>query len=240
MYEVRFYRDWVKKTGLVTFEVTSRESDLLIRARRDLRHQAEELLARCREEIEAEIRRRPEFAEALSPLPMPPSAGPVVRDMIAASRQYEVGPMAAVAGEIAQVVGEGLLPGTDEVIVENGGDIYLKTELPVDLGLYAGKDSPFSGEIKLRVDPAGKGLGICTSSGTVGHSLSFGRSDAVAAVAESAALADAAATAIGNRLKSADDVERVLNAEKKRGLLQGLLIVAGKRIGAYGNIQLVR
>lgn len=240
MYEVRFYRDWVRTTGLVSFQAVCRESDLMIRARSDLRRQAEELLVECREELEAEIGRRPDFETCLTPLPMPESPGPLVRAMIEASRPYGVGPMAAVAGAIAHRVGAALLRWTPEVIVENGGDIYLKTDRPAELGLYAGEESPFTREMKLRVKSRPNGVGVCTSSGTVGHSLSFGRADAVVAVAESAALADAAATAVANRVKSADDVAAVLNEEKKRGLLLGLLVVIGKRIGAYGELELVR
>ena len=240
MYEIRFYRDWVKSAGLVSFNVARHESDLMIRAGRDLHHQAEELLEKFRADIESEIRRRPEFADSLSPLPTPADASPIVRAMLHASRTYDVGPMAAVAGAIAQFVGEGLLQHTPEVIVENGGDIYLRMERPVEMGLYAGEDSPFSAELRLRVDPAGKPLGVCTSSGTVGHSLSLGRADAVVVVAESAALADAAATAIGNRIRATDDVEITLNQEKDRGLLNGLLIAVGKRIGAYGALELIR
>lgn len=240
VYEVRFYRDWVKRAGLVSFEVAHHESDLMIRARRDLRNRAAELLDRLRAELEEQIRRQPEFAESLSPLPMSPNAAPIVRAMVEASRTYDVGPMAAVAGAIAQFVGEGLLRWTPEVIVENGGDIYVRMQQPVEMGLYAGEDSPFTGELRLRVDPGGGPLGVCTSSGTIGHSLSLGRADAVVAVAESAALADAAATAIGNRIRSSQDIETTLNDEKQRGLLKGLLITMGKQIGAYGAVELVR
>lgn len=237
-YKARFYRDWVKRAGFLSFEVAHRESDLMVRARSDLRHQAEALLAEARREIETEICRRPDFAESLSPLPMPRSAGPVVRAMIEAAHAWDVGPMAAVAGAVAAFVGEGLLRWTPDVIVENGGDIFLKMDRPVELGLYAGEDSPFSGVIGITVKPEGNALGVCTSSGTVGHSLSFGRADAVVAVAESAALADAAATAIANRLRSADDVERVLNEENVRGLLKGLVVIIGKRMGAFGAVEL--
>jgi len=238
MYEPRFYRDWVAKTGLVTFEVQERESDLLIRARRDLRHQAAEILSASRRAVEEEIARLPEFATSLSPLPMPLEAKPVVRWMYAAARAYDVGPMAAVAGAIARAVGEGLLSRSPEIIVENGGDIYLRMQRPVMMGLFAGKDSPFTGGLRIRIDPAGLPLGVCTSSGTVGHSLSFGRADAVVAVASDAALADAAATAICNRVKSPEDVEPAIEAEQHRGLLKGLLIVIGKRLGAWGNVEL--
>lgn len=238
-YEVRFYRDWVKRAGLCSFAVVERESDLMVRAERDLAHQARDLLAAARAEIEAEIARNPAFAESLAPVPMPPAAGPVVRAMVAAGRAYEVGPMAAVAGAVAQAVGTGLRRWSREVMVENGGDIFMHTQRSVELGLYAGEESPFSGTLRLRVEPGGESLGVCTSSGTVGHSLSFGRADAVVAVAADAALADAAATAIANRVHSGDDIARVLEEEKARGLLAGLLAVVGERIGAFGAVALV-
>jgi len=238
MYEVRFYREWVRKSGLASFQVVQKESDLMVRATRDLRPRAEELLNECRSHVEAQIRKQPEFATSLTPLPVPAQASPIILAMTEAARAYDVGPMAAVAGAVAQFVGEGLLPWSPEVIVENGGDIYLHVPGQIDLGLYAGEDSPFSGEIRLRVNTDGKPLGVCTSSGTIGHSLSFGRADAVVALADSAAIADAAATAIGNRIACPDDLEKVLTEEKERGVLQGLLIAAGKRIGAYGAIEL--
>lgn len=240
MYEIRFYRDWVRRAGLVSFEVAHRETDLMIRSGRDLRAQAEALLREVRAQIEDQIRREPEFVKSLTPLPIVRDAAPIVRTMLEAARTYDVGPMAAVAGAVARFVGEGLLPESPQVIVENGGDIFMRMPRPVELGLYAGADSPFTGEIKLRVDPAGKSLGVCTSSGTVGHSLSLGRADAVVAVAEDAALADAAATAIGNRIQSPEDVEPVLNDEQERGLLRGLLIAVRCRVGAYGALELVR
>ena len=239
-YEVRFYRDWVQQSGLVTFEAVRRESDLQIRAHRDLQHQAGDLLEKARADIERHIARQPAFAESFSPIPASPNVAPIVKTMLDAAAAYDVGPMAAVAGAVAQHVGEGLLRWSPEVIVENGGDIYVKMDRPVELGLYAGADSPFSGEVRFRVDPKGDGLGVCTSSGTVGHSVSLGRADAVVAIAESAALADAAATAIGNRIASPPDVEKTLNIEQERGLLKGLFIAVGKTMGAFGEIELLR
>lgn len=223
----------------MSFNVTVRQSDLMIRARRDLRRQAETILERVRADIEAEIARDPAFRDSLSPLPLPASSAPVVERMLRAGIAWDVGPMAAVAGAVAQFVGQGLARWSDEVIVENGGDIYLRTARPVEIGLYAGEDSPYTGGLRLRVDPKDRGLGLCTSSGTVGHSLSFGISDAVVVLADDAALADAAATAIGNRITSPDAVAAVLEEERRRGLLRGLLITVGKRMGAYGEIEIL-
>jgi uncharacterized protein len=240
MYQPRFYRDWIDSSGLVTFEVIDRESDLQIRAGCDLSHRAADLLKDVRCEIEAEIARRPEFASSLNSLPIPPDATPIVRAMYQAAKAWGVGPMAAVAGVVAETVGKGLLQWSEEVIVENGGDIFAHVRRPLELGLYAGDDSPFSGALRLRIAAVGKGCGVCTSSGTVGHSLSLGKADAVVAVARNTAFADAAATAIANRIAGPDDVAAVVNDELERGRLDGLLVVVGKRIGAFGAIQLTQ
>ena len=239
MYEPRFYRDWVERSGLATFHVHCRESDLLIRARRPLPRQAEKLLVAARRHIETAIARTPALAHSLSPIPPPPGAPPIVLEMVRAAQAFGVGPMAAVAGAVAQFVGQGLLQWSPDVIVENGGDIFMKLDRPAEIGLYAGEHSPFSGTIHLRIAPDGAPRGVCTSSGTVGHSLSFGRADAVVALADSAPRADAAATAVANRVASPDDLEKTLNRENARGLLQGLLIVCGERIGAFGQIEIV-
>ena len=239
-YEPRTYRDWVARSGLVSFNVALRESDLMIRATRDLSHQALDLLRRCRMEIERQIRRDPQFRTSLAPLPIPPDCASIVRRMLEAGAEWDVGPMAAVAGAVSDEVGRGLLRWTPEVIVENGGDIFCKMNRPIELGLYAGERSPFTGELKLRVDSSGKEIGICTSSGTVGPSLSFGSANAVVTLAPTACLADAAATAIGNRVTSDERVASVLAEEKVRGHLLGLLIARGAKIGAWGAIELAR
>jgi len=143
-----------------------------------------------------------------------------------------------VAGAIAEAVGRELLSESGQVIVENGGDLFVRLRRPARLGLYAGRDSPFTRRLNLLVDSSEQSLGICASSGTVGHSRSFGRADAVVAVAASAALADAAATAIGNKVRSPDDVERVVEEERVKGQLRALVIAIGKRIGAFGDVEL--
>ena len=251
MYEVRFYRDWISRQGLVTFSVQVGETDLTVRARRELKSAALALVQKSRAEIEDYGRRTPGFLESLSPLPIPalrqaqgPEHGqgadcpPIVCEMLRAGQEYDVGPMAAVAGAIAEAVGRELLRDSPEVIVENGGDIFVKMDRPARLGLYSGPESPFSKRLRIHVDATEGPLGVCTSSGTVGHSLSFGKADAVVAVASSAALSDAAATAIANRIQGPDEVEPVLQEEQERGKLDGLLVAVGKRIGAWGKISL--
>jgi len=147
--------------------------------------------------------------------------------------------MASVAGAIAELVGKELLPYSQEVIVENGGDIFLKTRATRLIGVYAGPESPFTGKIALEVQPADTPLGVCTSSGTVGHSMSFGQADACVVLSPSTALADAAATAIGNIVLKASDIPRAIDFAKNVEGITGLAVFADDRIGIWGNVKVV-
>jgi len=158
--------------------------------------------------------------------------------MAAASEKTGVGPMAAVAGAIAEHVGKDLLSYTDEVVVENGGDLFIRTDSPVTVGIFAGR-SPFSMRIGLRVDPKGKPVSICTSSGTIGHSLSLGKADAVCVVSESCSLADAAATSIGNHVVSKTDIQKAIEFGQNIHGVTGLVIIMGDKIGLYGKVEIV-
>lgn len=239
MYEERTYRRLVKSDDLVAFEVIFKETDLLIRASRDLFQEAREAVLKYRHQLEGYIALRPEFRTSLVPLEEDGFAPDIARTMMRASREASVGPMAAVAGAVAEAVGRDLLKSSDEVIVENGGDIFLSTRKERTVGLYAGR-SPLSLKVGLVVSPELSPIGVCTSSGTVGHSLSFGKADAVCVVSSSAALADAAATAIGNVVRSKQDIERGLRRGREIGGVQGLVIVVGDEMGAWGNVRLVR
>jgi ApbE superfamily uncharacterized protein (UPF0280 family) len=161
----------------------------------------------------------------------------MVQEMMRAAALAQVGPMAAVAGAIAEYVGKDLLTSTSQVVVENGGDIFLKVAQNITIGVYAGT-SPLSNKLGLKITPEASPLGVCTSSGTVGHSLSFGKADAVTVVARSASLADAAATAIGNLVKEVKDIERgFAYAHSTQGIL-GVLIIVADKFGAWGDIEL--
>jgi len=238
-YRLRYYRDWVAKDDLATFEVKLRETDLSIRAHADLSDPALKLVRRLRADIEAYADAHPGFIEDLASRRDDPAAPDVVREMIRATALYGVGPMAAVAGAIAEAVGRELLKSSPEVIVENGGDVFLHMSRPVKLMLYSGEESPFNKRILLKLNAPGRATGVCTSSAKVGPSLSFGETDAVLTIADSAALADAAATAIGNRVRQAGDVPEVRD-EQARGLLRGCVITIGKTLGAFGEVEFER
>jgi hypothetical protein len=158
--------------------------------------------------------------------------------MVAAGAAAGVGPMAAVAGAIAAQVGQGLLAHSAEVIVENGGDVFLKTRQAATVAVYAGA-SPLSLAVGVRVGGRERPCGVCTSSGTVGPSLSFGKADAVCVVSASCALADAAATAIGNRVQSGRDIPGAVEFGRSIRGVAGLAIIVGERLGVWGEVEIV-
>ena len=237
--EPRTYRTRMFREGLVGFQVTVKETDLMILAERDLTAEVRDLVFQERRQLETYIQQHPEFLTTLTPWPSDPFAPPVVRDMIEAGAKAGVGPMAAVAGALAARVGQGLLPFSGEVIVENGGDIFLHLTRPATVSLYAGR-SPLSYRVGLRITPDPQpAWGVCTSSGTVGHSLSLGRADAACVVAPDAALADACATALGNRVASASDIDAALKWLEDIPGVTGAVIIVGERLGAWGKLEVV-
>ncbi len=239
MYEKRTYRNLVKTDDLVKFEVTVEETDLLVRAKSDLFQETRESVLKYRRQIEAYIETNPEFQRNLLPLKEDPYAPEIVRKMIRTSQLAQVGPMAAVAGAMAESVSKDLLKLSEEVIVENGGDIYLVTSRERTIGIFAG-DSLLSLKIGIVIGPEDSPLGICTSSGTVGHSLSFGKADAVCILSKSAALADAVATAVGNIVKEKKNIELGLERGKEIEGVLGMLIIVGEKMGAWGNVKLIQ
>jgi ApbE superfamily uncharacterized protein (UPF0280 family) len=236
-YQPRTYRHWIEGRGLIPFNVTVRETDLYIRATADLQRKARRLVLKYRHRLERYLEQNPAFLTSLEPISMPAHAPHIVREMIEAGQKVGVGPMAAVAGAIAENVGRELLAFSPEIIVENGGDIYLKSLIKRTIGIFAGK-SPLTGKIGLEISARDTPLGICTSSGTVGHSRSFGKADAVIALSPSAALADAAATAIGNQVSQAGDIASALEFSQTISGLKGVIIIKDGNMGAQGEIKL--
>jgi ApbE superfamily uncharacterized protein (UPF0280 family) len=239
MHEERSYRNLVKTDDLVKFEVVVKETDLLVRAESDLFKETRESVLRYRHQLETYIAVNPEFQSSLIPLKDDPYAPEIVKEMIRASQLANVGPMAAVAGAMAEWVSKDLLKLSKEVIIENGGDIYLATSKERIIGIYAGH-SPLSLKIGIVIQPEESPLGICTSSGTVGHSLSFGKADAICILSKSATLADAAATAVGNIVQEKKDIELGLQRGKEIEGVLGTLIIIGEKMGVWGNIKLIR
>ena len=238
MYEERKYREWVRHDDLVAVRVVEEETDLLVSGDIDLSAAAAEAITKYRKQLKEYISKDRKFQLALKPLGVSDDAPEIVKEMAEAARIVGVGPMASVAGAMAERVGRDLLGLSEQIIVENGGDIFIKTSSKRLLGIYAG-DSPFTGRLALQIDPDQTPLGICTSSGTVGHSLSFGRADAVVVLSKWTALADAAATATGNLVKTEDDVQKAVDFARAIEGVEGLVVIIGEKIGAWGKIEIV-
>lgn len=243
MYVERTYRSQIGNPDLAFFQVTAKETDLFIGIDRksfkpELPRQLEEVVWRLRWELEEYIKIDPEFRTTLEPHWLLPAAPPIARRMGEAAWQAGVGPMAAVAGAFAEAVGRWLMSRVEEVLVENGGDIFLRLKRPRLVGIQAGQ-SPFSGRLALEIKPKQTPLGVCTSSGTVGPSYSAGKADAAMVMAASAALADAAATAVGNAVQGVEDIEKGLAVGRRIDGVTGVLVIKDDRLGVWGQMKLV-
>ena len=242
-YVKRFYRNYAVKSGLTSSYVRQQETDLHILAESAVTAEAAVLVSRYRLQIEEYIEKYQAFGRSLTPLPLDPLAPPIVRDMMKAAAAASVGPMAAVAGALSHYVCQGLIDaGYKEVIVENGGDICLQRSRESLLAIFAG-ESPLSNRIGIKVQSHGRPVGVCTSSGTVGHSLSMGDADSVTVVAPAAVLADAAATRLANEAgikgHAQDKVQQVLAVADCLTGIAGVLVICGEVMGAKGAIELV-
>jgi len=188
-----------------------------------------------RQELESYIGRNPDFQTSLEPVGVEKGAPEIINIMADAAEKAGVGPMAAVAGAVSELlVREAVEMGAEWIVVENGGDICIYGNRDFNLLVFAGK-SPLSGKSGFSINPGEKSYGICTSSGTVGHSISLGDADAVSVFARSTPVADAFATAIANRVGEIRDglefAKRFLGKE-----IDGVQIIKGGMVGRIGKL----
>lgn len=189
--------------------------------------------------LEEFIRKDPFFMLTLEPYDLPADDAPeIVRQMISATTIFGIGPMAAVAGVIAKMAVEAMTKaGATYAIVDNGGDMSILNDQPVTVGIYAGS-SPIR-DIAFEIPPRESPLGIATSSGTVGPSISFGCADAATIISQDPALADAAATALGNAVQADNNLDECFNAIDKPGI-DGALIIRGDEMAIWGELPKLR
>jgi ApbE superfamily uncharacterized protein (UPF0280 family) len=237
-HEERTYRSLINKDNLTSYNVKIAESDLFISSDINLADVALKSLTKHRNSLESYIKNHSVFRTSLLPLPEDDLAPPIVRDMLSKSKICGVGPMAAVAGAISEFVGYDLINQTENIIIENGGDIFLKSKNKLTVSVYAGA-STLSYNVNVLVKPEETPLGICTSSATVGPSLSFGKADAVCVISKSPTLSDSAASAIGNRVKSKKDIKAALDYGIKINGIAGIIIILGNEMGVIGQVELV-
>ena len=239
MPQERTYRNRLYHDGLISFRTIVKETDLFIQASMNLDKQAKESILQYRGHIESFIQDHPDFSASLVPLQMPRPLPNIVADMLDASHRSGVGPMAAVAGAIAAYVGHDLLQFSNEIIVENGGDIFIQTHQPITIAIFANQ-SPLSMHIGLKIDCCDGPMAVCTSSGTVGHSTSFGTADAVTVVSQSCPVADAAATAIANRVHQKADIQEAIDFGRNIKGVKGLVLIKNDKAGMWGDINVVQ
>ncbi|MBT7087277.1 MAG: UPF0280 family protein [Desulfobacterales bacterium] len=253
MYKKRTYRNLVKRENLVSFRTVVKETDLSILAEKHLDRETTDIILKYRGYIESYISLYPEFATTLVPwinnvsdpniiapnIVAPNIIAPnIINDMIKAGIKANVGPMAAIAGSIAEYVGNDLMAHSREVVVENGGDIFLMLKGTVTIGIFAG-ESPLSMKMGVCIDTKNQPLAVCTSSGTIGHSLSMGKADAVCVISRSCSLADAAATSIGNQIKTKADINKSIDFGKKIDGIIGIVVIMDDKIGLWGDIEVI-
>jgi len=193
-------------------------------------------IIRLRGILEDYIERHPGFLNSLGPVELLAEAPEIAKRMARAARLVGVGPMAAVAGAMAQCAGEaGLQAGACEAIIENGGDIYIKAAEPVIIALATGTAKP-AHRLGFALQPQDTPISICSSSGKMGHSQSLGQCDLAVAVASDAALADAAATAAANLVTTLEDVDPTLDRIVAITGVAGVMVVKEDRVGLAGDL----
>ena len=239
-YRERSYRSRFSNDERRWFCVKFLESDLWIGVDRGSYSASMEadtyaMLVELRRSMDAYLLMDPAYKAALTPYDAGLEAPNILKEMSRVSHKTEIGPMSAVAGAVAKKVAEFL--GTQEVIVENGGDIYAQAASDMDISVFSGQ-SPLSEKIGLHIPAAEFPLGICTSSGTVGPSLSLGRADAVMIVCKDVLLADSYATAMANRIKTVNDLQSVIDRISDIPEILGAIAVKDDRMAITGRFEL--
>ncbi len=241
------YRTYINETQKVlSYEVVYKETYLLIKLEKNFKIRILKNLISLRKPIENYIKKNPEFLTSLKPIEPKKYAPEIIKKMCFVSQKTGVGPMSAVAGTIAEFLGYKILNWIEKenfkkfLIIENGGDIFAYIDEPINIAIYASETSPFTGKLILKINLLNQPLGICTSSGTVGHSLSFGSSDAVIIISNSASFSDTLATATGNLVKTESDIKTAVEFAKSFNETIFVCIIKNKTISFWSKTDKIR
>ncbi len=234
----RFYRQNNTDSKWITSTFKVDTTDLLIRSIADVSTIAVPLIKEIRHKIQSHIKQNENFLHSLKPLYGYTNNDYVIQDMYSAAEQANVGPMAAVAGTIAEAIGKRLTTVSNEIIIENGRDIFLTINSPAFISIFPGNIF-FKDSIIIKLDPSLSPCGVCTSSAKIGNSISFGKADAVTIIAKNTAYADAMATSICNEIKCLSDIENVLSKIQGNNNILGACIIYKDKLAACGNIEFI-
>ena len=237
MYQERFYRDSI--LSKFRLDISFKESDLLICTDKEVDKEiATNIAIKYYKQIEEYGEKNPQFISSLSPIAQDEGSSLIVQEMITSSHLTGLGPFSCVAGAIAKYVGQELLTYVSEVVIENGGDLFLKINQDKTIGIYLGENFKIE-SINLKVKANPRAFGIASSSATIGHSLNFGQADLVTVMAQDAIIADGFATALSNRIKKKEDVNKILEEVKNISQISGLVIAFDNNIFLWGDLELL-
>jgi len=244
MIEQRTYRSQFSQQRFWSFVVNYKETDLWIGVdpdsfREEMKAVSFQKVIELRSVLEEYLLIDPIFGKTYEPHRVEPNAPEIVRVMAEAANRAGVGPMASVAGAFSEMVGRCLMEQFEiqELVVENGGDIFLKINSNLLMSVYAG-NSPLSEKIGIEIQASESTLGVCTSAGTVGPSVSLGITDATMIICRSAALADALATTFGNLVKTPEDVQTIINQTEQFPEILSAVIICQDKIGIRGKFEM--
>lgn len=232
------YRNSIAASDLVRSRVVVKETDVLVLSERDIREMVRDIILTQRDRLERFIAGNPAFLAALAPIAVPDTAPTIVKSMAFAGQAAGVGPMASVAGAVCAAVAFEVGDRVRELILENGGDLYVSSARERIVGIFAGPGER-GRAIGLRLTPDRTPIGVCTSSGRIGHSLSLGDSSAATVLARSCALADAAATAVGNRVRGKQGIQEGLAAARDIPGVLGVVVLRDGQLGVWGDVEIV-
>jgi len=233
----RTYRENFNLYGFESWETTYKNTNLFVKACKDLRFETFELVKKLWSNLLAYIEKNRDFLTSLEPIKQDKKAPKIAKKMIEASRRADVGPMAAVAGAIAEEVGYLILSKCDECVVENGGDVFLKLNSEPVIGVYT-QNPYFKDNLSIKINISQNPVGICSSSAKIGPSLSLGRADLSVIIDKNTAFADALATKTANMIKSEGDINKAIEFAQSKDV-EGCLFIKDKKIGIWGKIELV-
>jgi len=236
--KLQAYRSAVKNNDCPGWLISYRHSDIYISSDIDIGSEAAVYLEEVYCELENHIKKNPGFYKSLSPVAAKPYYPEIVKKMCDCSRQFKVGPMAAVAGAVNDYLAERVSGRCSRLIIENGGDLFIKSGSDVTVNLYL-KNTYFNDSINILIKGCDIPCGICSSSGVFGHSYSMGRCDLATVIASSSAAADAAATAAANSVNSQDDIQPAIDYFRTFEHISGILLIKDAKIGMWGKFQLV-
>jgi len=198
-------------------------------------HKGIDALKNARRILEDYCERDPEFQKSMVSYEPMADAPALVKRMAIESGKMGIGPMASVAGTFADAaLFEMIQSGATDCVVDNGGDIACLIEQPITVGIYSGQDG--MNGLAFEIEPRNEPLGICTSSGTVGHSFSYGKADAAVVLSKNIPLADAAATALANGVKGSEDLENCFQCLESIPDIEGALVIYHDQFALWGQL----